>query len=152
MNTIHHFVALTDRIGTAGQPTADQFALIAQAGYDHVINLAMPDHPGSLADEGDRVTRQGMTYHHLPVPFASPAPHHVRRFCHLLTALLASDPGSKVFIHCIMNYRVAAFIYHYRRKVDGCDDRVARSPMFDQWSPEPAWAALLDWTADDIGL
>jgi hypothetical protein len=39
---ILHFLPISARIGTAGQPTAAQFALIREAGYDVVINLALP--------------------------------------------------------------------------------------------------------------
>jgi len=39
LETIPHFLRLSDRVGTAGQPCEDQFAAIRQAGYEVVINL-----------------------------------------------------------------------------------------------------------------
>ncbi|WP_165495678.1 protein tyrosine phosphatase family protein [Marinobacter halodurans] len=152
MDRIFNFVSLTGQIGTAGQPTSEQFALVASHGYSTVINLAMPDHPRALADEGDRVTREGMTYLHLPVPFDAPQPHHVRRFCRLLQALREDDPQQKIFIHCIMNYRVSAFMTHYLRLVEGYDAADARSPLFDRWAPDATWQALLAWDRAHIGL
>ncbi len=51
-----------------------------------MINIAMPDHPDSIDDEGQLVTELGMNYLHLPVPFDSPSADHLRQFCALLNA------------------------------------------------------------------
>lgn len=152
MDSLKNFVQLTDRIGTAGQPTPEQFKLIAENGYRWVINLAMPDHPEALVNEGELVTSEGMGYLHIPVPFKSPAPGHVRQFCRLLKSLLDDDPQQKIFIHCIMNYRVSAFMFHYLTKVEGCSPSSARSPMFENWTPDAVWEELLTWPADRVGL
>ena len=143
LTSIRNFVAIDERIGTAGQPTREQFALIAEAGYSCVINLAMPDHRESIHDEGTLVTALGMSYIHLPVPFDAPTPEQVRRFCDIMDALA----GEKVFIHCIMNYRVSAFLYLYFKYWRGYGEAEARSPMFEQWQPDPVWQALMAWDA-----
>ncbi len=148
LDSIRNFVALTPAIGTAGQPRADQFEAIAAAGYDTVINLAMPEHADSLDDEGRRVTALGMTYIHLPVPWDAPRPEQVRRFCDLLEC----HRERRVFVHCIMNYRVSAFMFLYRVHVLGEDPARARSPIFDRWQPEPAWRDLLELDAAALGL
>ena len=148
METIRNFVALTDRIGTAGQPTAGQFKIIADNGYGHVINLAMPDHPDSLANEGDLVTKQGMSYIHIPVPFDRPTPAHVRQFCGMMSVL--SD--EKVFVHCIMNYRVSVFMFHYLGKVLNLSEKKSKSIIFDSWQPNAVWQRALNWSAAEIGL
>ena len=41
MNSIQDYYQISDLLATSGQPTAQQFLLIAQAGYHAVINLAM---------------------------------------------------------------------------------------------------------------
>ena len=38
--SITNFVALSDLIGTAGQPTPDQYQSVKDEGYELVINLA----------------------------------------------------------------------------------------------------------------
>ena len=148
MIEIKNFVALTDKIGTSGQPTADQFKLIANAGYRHIINIATPDNNASISNEAEIVTLLGMNYFQIPVPYDKPEPKHVLCFCQLMNAL-DSEP---VFVHCIMNYRVSAFMHHYLSKVVGLEKSAARSPIFNQWQPEPAWRDLLNWSANDIGL
>ena len=98
IESIRIFVQLTPNIGSAGQLTADQFQAIFEAGYQQVINLAMPDHPDSIDNEGQLVTSLNMSYYHIPVPFAAPRAHHVREFCALMEAL----EGSRVFVHCVI--------------------------------------------------
>ena len=148
MNSIRHFVQLTDLIGCAGQPTETQFALIAENGYQHVINLAMPNHADALTNEAELVTSLNMNYLHLPVAFDAPKPEQVRYFCHFMSAL-AED---KVFVHCIMNYRSSAFLYHYLTKMADYDEESAISPILRKWKPDPAWQKVLMWTREDIGL
>jgi len=135
-------------VATAGQPRREQFPLIAEAGFDSVINLALPQHPDSLADEGALVTGLGMCYCHLPVPFDAPAPLHLQRFC----ALLEAQREQRLFVHCIMNYRVSAFMYLYLKHVEGYADSDARSPIFDRWQIEPQWQELLQMDPAALGI
>lgn len=134
-------------IGTAGQPTREQFVDIARADYRAVINLAMPDHADSIDDEGAIVSALGMNYIHIPVPFDAPTPNQLLRFFHHMNAY-ASE---KVLVHCIMNYRVSAFMFHYQHKSLGMTEAQSRSPMFEQWQPDAVWLNLLQWSAEDIG-
>ncbi len=41
INDIFNYVQLTDRVGTSGQPSAEQFHDIAAAGYKVVINFPL---------------------------------------------------------------------------------------------------------------
>ena len=148
LEQIRNYVQLLDRVATSGQPEAHQFKLISREGYTTVINLAMPDHPDSIPNEGEIVTELGMTYVHLPVPFDAPLRAHVRKFC----LLLDSVGEEQVWVHCIMNYRVSAFMWHYLTSVVGMDELEARSPMFDHWKPDDVWAELINWSPREIGL
>ena len=140
LEKIRNFVALDDRIGTAGQPRADQFASVADAGYELVINLAMPDHEDSIDQEGSLVSALGMTYIHIPVPFDAPNESHLSQFLDIMQA----NRDRKVFVHCIMNYRVSAFIYHYYQRVEGRSEADSRSPMFGRWEPDAVWQSFID--------
>lgn len=148
LSAIHNFVQLRPNIATAGQPNENQFATIADAGYSAVIHLLMPDNKDAIQKEGAIVAGHGMSYIHIPVPFDNPQPIQVKDFCNYLIAL----NDRKVFVHCIMNYRVSAFMYHYLNKVIGEDAASSRSPMFDKWEPEPVWQKLLSWSREEIGL
>jgi len=72
-----NYYQMTESIATAGQPTQDQFLEIKETGVKVVINLAMPDGANALADEGSIVSRLGMVYIHIPVPWEAPELHHL---------------------------------------------------------------------------
>ncbi len=148
MQTIKNYIQILPHIGTSGQPTAEQLGIIAKAGYGAVINLAMPEHDASFDNEGGIVSRLGMQYFHIPVPFDAPQKEHVRLFCNLMDAL----QGTQVWAHCILNYRVSAFMYHYLSKVEGFDKEKAMSPIFQEWTPDEIWQQILSLTAVEIGL
>lgn len=73
---------------------------------------------------------------------------HIRLFIRVMEAL----KGKRVWVHCALNYRASAFIYHYRKTAFGLSSEDAMSPMFDKWRPDDTWRALMDLTAEEIGL
>ncbi|UCH39173.1 MAG: protein tyrosine phosphatase family protein [Gammaproteobacteria bacterium] len=148
LEAIRNYVRLAPEFGTAGQPRREQFKPVADAGFVSVVNLAMPDHADSIDDEGRLVTELGMNYFHLPVPFAQPTIAHLHRFFALLDAM----QGEQLFVHCIMNYRVSAFMYHYLRLRRGLSEQQARSPILERWKMEPQWRAIMRLEADDLQL
>ncbi len=141
MDQIINHIQLTDDVATSGQPTAAQFERIARAGYAAVINLAMPDSDGALPDEGSVVSGLGMAYVQIPVPFDAPTARHLRQFIGAMRAF----EGQRVWVHCAVNARVSAFMYHYLRSVRGLPETAARSPILERWEPDmdPVWRDFL---------
>lgn len=145
MEHILNFVQLTPLIATSGQPGPEDFTGIAEAGHVAVINIAMPDSDNALADEGRRVTETGMAYVHIPVPFDAPTARHLAQF----TEAMAAFQGERVWVHCAMNLRVSAFMYHYLRST-GVAEADARSPILARWAPrmDDVWKQFLEAPAD----
>ena len=135
-------------IGTSGQPTPEELHWIADEGYEVVINLAMPESDNALPDEGSLVTRLGMTYIHLPVPFDEPGASHLRDFIAIMSAL----SHRRIWVHCVINARVSAFMYQYLTLARDVDPETASSPLLKRWRPkmEPAWRSFLEITADEL--
>jgi protein tyrosine phosphatase (PTP) superfamily phosphohydrolase (DUF442 family) len=148
MESIKNFVQLTDDVATAGQPKFSEFKEIERAGYNYIVNLGMLDHPHAVVEEDKVVSDLGLTYVHIPVAFDSPTKEQVRFFCNLMSSL----KGSKVFVHCIMNFRVSAFMYHYLSKVEKLSEEQSKSLMFNYWELDPVWEELMSWSSADIGL
>ena len=122
----------TDNIASSGQPTKAQFSEISAGGYAAIINLAMPDHEHSIANEGSIVTSLGMTYIHIPVPFDAPNEDHFEAFSAYMDAL----ESRKVWVHCIVNARVSAFLFRYLQDNRGLSAAAAKTPILEQWLPQ----------------
>src|SRR4051812_11384957 len=110
LSEIYGFRAIGERLGTAGQPAEDQFPAIRAAGFETVINLALPTSDNALAHEGSVVTSLGMSYVHIPVNFEAPTSADFRAFCRVMAVF----DDRRLFIHCAANMRVSAFIFLYR--------------------------------------
>jgi protein tyrosine phosphatase (PTP) superfamily phosphohydrolase (DUF442 family) len=145
---VRTYVEISDRLGTGGQPKHVAFAALAAAGYQVVINLAMPHSEEAVPNEDWLVTEQGMSYVHLPVPWEKPTRAHLVQFFALMDAFQLE----RVFVHCIMNMRVAVFVYLYRvcRLME--DPDVARAAMLSIWQPYDAWQSLIETALNDPGL
>ena len=141
---IRNFLRLSDRITTSGRLTPDDPERLAGMGARRVIYLAMADHPEAVPHADNAMARAGLDYTHIPVPWDAPDERHYRAF---VEALEADD--TPVHVHCIMNWRVSAFLYRWRCE-QGMDEAEARAQMEEIWSPETSddpsadkWAALI---------
>jgi protein tyrosine phosphatase (PTP) superfamily phosphohydrolase (DUF442 family) len=130
---------LDGQITTSGQPSERQLGEIRDLGVGHVINLALHSHEKALPDEAGTVAALGMTYVHIPVEFDRPTKEDFQRFC----AAMAEIGDKPVHVHCIVNARVSAFLYRYRREVLGWDEARARSDLETVWQPGGVWAEFI---------
>jgi len=126
---IRNWQRRSDRLTTSGKLEAHDPARLAEIGVRQVINLALDDHPEALKNESELLVALGITYTHIPVPFDAPDMRHVTA---LRDALDSVDGPSHV--HCIMNYRVTAFLYLLDCKA-GAAPLEARAKMQEIWNP-----------------
>jgi uncharacterized protein (TIGR01244 family) len=141
---IFNWQRLDERITTSGRLNRQDVTALARLGVRHVVNLALDDSPGALADEDVLVEEHGMRYTHIPVPFDAPQDAHYEAF----RAAIDADDAA-VHVHCIANYRVSAFFYRYHRD-HGMPEPDARALMAQQWDPAttdhpdaPAWMGFI---------
>ncbi|WP_428391470.1 hypothetical protein [Lichenicoccus sp.] len=80
-----------------------------------------------------------MKYIHIPVEFEAPTDDDFARFC----AAMESIGNDKVHVHCIVNARVSAFIYRYRRDCLNMNEKQARDIMEKIWRPGGVWAEFI---------
>ncbi len=145
---ILNYLQVSDRIASSGQPKEHQFKSIAKANYQLVINLAMPNSENAIPEEGNIVTAHKMAYVHIPVPFDAPHIDQLRKFIKVMAAF--SD--DKVWVHCVLNYRVSAFLYHYQRLVQGATDELAKRVVLPSWQPNEVWQRFMAIPRDEIAL
>jgi protein tyrosine phosphatase (PTP) superfamily phosphohydrolase (DUF442 family) len=140
LEEIHSFIQISEKIATAGQPTAEQFAEIKAAGYEVVVNLAPPNATNAIANEKELVETQGMEYVYLPVVWEEPTLNDIDRFFNTLEV----NSQRQVFVHCALNMRVSAFMYLYRRVQQRVSNEVAIEAMNQIWTPNDTWQAFID--------
>jgi len=148
LEAITNYLRIEGGPGTAGQPTAPQFADIARAGYQVVINLAMPDSDDALGNEQEIVEAEGMSYVPIPVVWENPRVRDMERFSFVMN----ENEGREVFVHCAMNMRVSAFVYLYRVIRLGVPKKVALADMHRIWQPNATWQSLVDQVLTRYGL
>lgn len=143
-----NFHQITPNIGTSGHPKPADFEMIAAQGYQVIFNLAMHDADDAIAEEGSLVSKAGMSYVHLPVPWDAPTADHLKTFSGIMDAL----EGKNVLVHCQVNARVSAFMFKYLT-FKGVSQAEARTPLMDKWLPQmdATWKAFLALEKKDIG-
>lgn len=136
---------INDRITSSGRLSAADPARLMELGVQCVINLALEGSPGALHGEAALMAEAGLGYIHIPVPFDAPDDSHFAEFA----AAMALCSGGPVHVHCIMNWRVSAFLYRWNRTC-GMPEEEAGALMRVQWDPEasthenaPAWARFV---------
>ena len=140
LSEIYNFRAVSERVGTAGQPTLAQFPMIREAGFEAVINLALPTSDNALPNEGSIVTSLGMSYIHIPVDFKHPTAQDFRAFCRVMEAF-ADRP---VFVHCAANMRVSAFVFLFRVLRQEVARSNAEHDLHAIWQPDEVWSQFIE--------
>jgi protein tyrosine phosphatase (PTP) superfamily phosphohydrolase (DUF442 family) len=148
LQSICNFLRISETLGTAGQPTPEQFAAIKDAGYQVVINLAMPDSTNALPNEGQLVMEQGLDYVHIPVVWENPTLADLEEFFETM----ARYQGQTIFVHCALNYRVSSFVLLYRVIRQGVPVAEARAKLLEIWEPDAVWLRFIDDALLHYGL
>lgn len=140
IETIINYYALPEGLVSSGQPTPEEFVAIGEVGYQVIINLVPPEALTALADEKRIVEKLRMDYIHIPVIWNSPQVSDIETF---YTAM-QKNRDEKVFVHCEVNYRASSFLYLYRRKFLGVDEKQARQDLQWIWAPNPTWTKFIE--------
>ena len=127
---IRNFLRVDTRVTTSGRLEPGDAARLAASGVRHVVNLALDEHPEALPDEATEIARAGLRYTHIPIPFDAPTEDHYRAFVEVIEA-----DDESLHVHCIMNWRVSALFFRYRRDVIGVAEDETRALMERIWSP-----------------
>ncbi len=146
MNKILNYVKINELISTSGQPKVEELELIANEGFEVVINLAVPTTSNALENEDKIVSSLNMSYIHIPVDFENPKISDLKLFLNILQALGAN----KVWIHCAKNYRVSAFMYVYHKYILHTPFEEIDLSIFEKWQPSLVWQELMKVQLEDL--
>ena len=139
---IPNFLAYSDALASAGQPTEAQLAEAAEQGYTRVINLGFSGSESAPVAEDKTVVSEGMRFIHIPVDWRAPKVDDFRTFA----AVMQAEPDARTLVHCQLNYRASAFSYLYRVAILGEPEADARRDMQSIWTPNETWSAFIQDT------
>ncbi len=130
-----------DWLWSSGQISAADIREIQKAGFDCVINLALPTSANALMGEADLVAGSHMTYLQIPIEWELP---EIEQFLFCVDVLEnLRQRKQKVWLHCVYNNRVSAFIYLYRKLILGEDEDKAVHPMNEVWTVNEVWQEFI---------
>jgi protein tyrosine phosphatase (PTP) superfamily phosphohydrolase (DUF442 family) len=142
LSEIYNFLPMSDTVLTSGQPTEEQFKLIAAAGVKAIINLAPSTSPNAIPNEPEIARSLGMQHFHIPVLWADPSEDVLNKFMDTMDSL----QGQKVLVHCAANMRVSTFLALYRILRLGWDEQKAFREVYKLWNPfeEAQWKKFIE--------
>ena len=141
LNGIYNFLMLSEDLATAGQPSEEELRMVAQSGFDVVINLGLSDAEYALADERGLVTSLGINYEHIPVEWERPSVEALNTFYQTMQCW----QDKKVFLHCAANKRVSVFVALYRINCLGWPEAQALQDIGRIWELNTVWQDFFDY-------
>ena len=133
-------VAVSPRLVTSGQPSAEALANLKASGFEAVIYLAPPTVSDAVRDEHLIVARQGLTFINIPIRFDNPTEADFETFASVLKGL----GDRKVLVHCQINLRASSMVFLFRTIVLKEDPRAAYDAVSRVWVPDTAWRRLIE--------
>ena len=132
---IVNFRQYSATFASAGQPTREQFATIAENGFVRVVYIAFTNNPNALPDADQVVKGLGMEYMQVPVDFQNPLPDEFYAFADAMER----NKQKKTLLHCQVNYRATAFSFLYRVIFEDVALAEAKADMNTVWQPNEVW-------------
>ncbi len=101
---------------TGGQPSAEQLAAIAAAGYRTIVDLRPEGEPGAPADERQQVEALGLVYVRIPIAGTADLTEEKARE---LDRVLDAEGAGPAVVHCASGNRVGALLALRAARLDG---------------------------------
>ena len=141
LEEIYNFYKIPKLFNTSGQPTEEQLIMLADNGYEIIINLAGNCKIGGFEiDEKNILESEGVKYIHIPVKFNNPTQLNFNEFVYNIRKF----ENKKIWVHCAANMRVSAFVYKYRRDILNLNHNKIFLDMKAIWNPNDIWNSFLD--------
>ena len=132
---IVNFRQYSATFASAGQPTREQFATIAENGFERVVYIAFTNNTNALPDADQVVKGLGMEYMQVPVDYQNPLPDEFYAFADAMER----NKQKKTLLHCQVNYRATAFSFLYRVIFEDVALVEAKADMNTVWQPNEVW-------------
>ena len=132
---------------SSAQPSEAYLKRARELGFHIVINLAPPENPEAVANEGSILAAQGVTYLNIPIQFGKPTADDYRLF----TQVMKMASRKSVLVHCQINMRGSAFSYLYRVIEENASMEESRAKLNSVWVPDLTWKKFLQSQLSSAG-
>lgn len=132
-------VAISPRLFTSGQPSAEALAGLRALGFEAVLYLAPPTVSDAVRDEPAILARQGIEYVNAPIRFDNPTAADFEA----VRAALDRWTDRKVLVHCQINLRASTMVFLYRVLALGVAPEQAYEAVAGVWTPQGPWKAFV---------
>ena len=138
LQKIYNVLPIHEKLLTSGQPTPEQLATVAEAGYERVLNLLPNESEAYLPEEENIVRSLGLDYYRISVIWTAPTQANFNEF----RTVMDTNMHKKLYVHCAANMRVSAFLYLWRLRRNE-DPIEAEADLTDIWTPDGVWAEFI---------
>ena len=135
LEKIVNFRQYSENFASSGQPSEEQFAAIAEQGFERIVYIAFTNNQNALPDADQVVKGLGMEYMHVPVTFDNPLPDDFYAF----SDSMQRNTDKKTLLHCQVNARATAFSFLYRVIHEDVSISEAKADMNTVWQPNEVW-------------
>jgi len=132
--TNFHFVS--KELASSGYLKMEEYQLIKQYGFKHVVNLI----PGDQKEERGIVEALGLSYEQIQVDWSEPSLDDFESF----SKLMKRYNKDKVYVHCQANYRASTFVFLHRVLNLGIKEKIAKKDLLEIWTPNSTWQDFID--------
>jgi protein tyrosine phosphatase (PTP) superfamily phosphohydrolase (DUF442 family) len=132
---IVNFRQYSPTFASAGQPSREQFATIAEHGFERIVYIAFTNNQNALTDADQVIKGLGMEYMQVPVDFDNPLPADFYAFADSMQR----NTDKKTLLHCQVNARATAFSFLYRVIYEDVPIAEAKDDMNTVWQPNEVW-------------
>jgi uncharacterized protein (TIGR01244 family) len=134
INPIH------ENLTTSGLPAPEDFARMAQEGYEVVISVRHPEDETQMEGEDEWVTQAGMAYVHIPMRSRALTLEGYE----MLRDALRMWHDRKIWLHCTHNRRVSTLMYLFNIIERSLPISEARALLHAVWEPDADRQAFID--------
>jgi protein tyrosine phosphatase (PTP) superfamily phosphohydrolase (DUF442 family) len=138
--TAPNVVVIDAKLVTSGQPAASALAGLKAEGFEAVVYLAPSSVSDAVKDEAAILSRQGIEFVHIPIPFGAPTEAHFKAVSAALTRL----KDKKVLVHCQVNMRASTMVFLHRVLQRGEPPSGAYEAVTRVWSPQGPWKDMAE--------
>ena len=140
IENIDYFKKNDEKISTSEQPTENEIKLIAEDGFEVLINARPQSEMDEIFDEKKLAENLGMKYFLIETELGNPSMDELTKFLELMTKF----EGKKIFLHCHKNKRASGLLAVYRVVKLGWEKDNAIKKVKEIWEMEPDLQNFID--------